>query len=230
MEDWVEARLAELAAAGLLREPTDSDLHLDESPRPGGDWLDACSNDYLGLGRVGVSRETLDSLEGARPGAGASRLVQGSFSEHRELEAELASWLGMQASLLTTSAFAANAGVIPALADSDSLIVSDALNHASIVDGCRLARARVTVVPHLDLGAIEVALRDRAAKAPAWVVSEALFSMDGDSPDLCALRALCDRFEAGLVLDEATPSVSWARPGRALRLSEASALRLWLRG
>jgi 8-amino-7-oxononanoate synthase len=203
MEDWVEARLADLAAAGLLREPADSDLHSSKSPGPGGEWLDVCSNDYLGLGRVGVSRETLDGLDGARPGAGASRLVQGSFPEHAELEGELATWLGMEGSLLTTSAFAANTGLLPALVDSDSLIVSDALNHASIVDGCRLSRARVAVVPHLDLGAVEAALRDRSARTPAWVVTEGLFSMDGDSPDPVALRALCNRFEAGLVLDEA---------------------------
>jgi 8-amino-7-oxononanoate synthase len=109
----------------------------------------------------------------------------------------------MDASLLTTSAFAANSGLLPALVDSDSLIVSDALNHASIVDGCRLARARVAVVPHLDLSAIEGALKDRSARTPAWVVTEGIFSMDGDSPDVVALRDLCDRFGAGLVLDEA---------------------------
>jgi 8-amino-7-oxononanoate synthase len=119
------------------------------------------------------------------------------------LEDELASWLGTEAALLTTSAFAANTGLIPALVDAESLIVSDALNHASIVDGCRLTRARVAVVPHLDLDAVESALRARSVRTPAWVATEAIFSMDGDSPDLVALRALCDRFEAGLVLDEA---------------------------
>jgi len=203
MHDWVRTRLAQLSEAGLLRDPGDSEVRIGVPAPSGGIWLDACSNDYLGLGRAPVSRETLDSLQGASPGAAAARLVQGTCAEHIALEAELAEWLGAEVSLLTTSAFAANVGLIPALVESESLIVSDALNHASIVDGCRLARARVVVTPHLDLSAVEAALRQRSASAPAWVVTEALFSMDGDSPDLVALRALCDRFEAGLVVDEA---------------------------
>jgi 8-amino-7-oxononanoate synthase len=202
MQDWVKAQLDGLATAGLLREPRDSGLHLSR-PAGGRDWLDACSNDYLGLGARAVSRETLEVLTGARAGAGASRLVQGSFAEHDALEHELAQWLGSEACLLTLSAFAANVGLIPAIAGPDSLVVSDALNHASIVDGCRLARARVVVTPHLDLSAVEAALKTHIGSAPAWVVSEGLFSMDGDSPELPELRALCDRYGAGLVVDEA---------------------------
>lgn len=202
MHQWVETRLNDLAAKGLLRDPADSGLHLSQAGG-GGDWLDACSNDYLGLGARGVSRETLEVLAGSRIGAGASRLVQGSFAEHEALERELANWLGTEACLLTSSAFAANVGLIPAIADADSLVVSDALNHASIVDGCRLARARVVVTPHLQVAAIEEALKTHSGGAPAWVVIEGLFSMDGDSPELPALRAVCDRYGAGLVVDEA---------------------------
>ncbi len=201
MEQWLTARLAELAAAGLLREPVDSELHL--SAAAGRPWLDACSNDYLGLGAYPVSRETMDSAFGTVIGSRASRLVQGTYPEHQALEAELAAWVGTEACLTTTSAFAANVGVIPALANADSLIVSDALNHASIVDGCRLARAPVAVTPHLDLTAVEAALRQHRGKAPAWVITEGLFSMDGDSPNLAELRPLCDRYGAGLLVDEA---------------------------
>jgi 8-amino-7-oxononanoate synthase len=202
MQEWLKARLLELEARQLLRDPVDSGLHQARPPR-GEAWLDACSNDYLGLGARTVSRETLSSLEGSRLGSGASRLVQGSFAEHEALERELADWLGAEAGLLTLSAFAANAGLIPALGEADSLVVSDALNHASIVDGCRLARARVVVTPHLELAAVEAALRDHRGSAPAWVVTEGLFSMDGDCPDLPELRALCDRYGAGLIVDEA---------------------------
>jgi 8-amino-7-oxononanoate synthase len=121
-----------------------------------------------------------------------------------ELESELAAWLGFQAALVTASAFGANQGLLPALAaERDALIVSDAANHASIIDGCRLARAKAVVVPHLDVEAVEQALSQRSSLAPAWVVTEGLFSMDGDSPDLQALRSVCDRFEAGLIVDEA---------------------------
>jgi 8-amino-7-oxononanoate synthase len=211
MRDWIRMRLEELAAKQLLRDPVDSELH--QSGAPSGDaWLDACSNDYLGLGARSVSRETLEELAGARVGAGASRLVQGSFPDHRELEAELADWLGADGCLLTLSAFAANVGLLPAIADTDSLIVSDSLNHASIVDGCRLARARVVVTPHLDVAAVEAALASHTGAAPAWVVVEGLFSMDGDSPDLRSLRSACDRFGAGLVVDEAH-SVGVRGPG-----------------
>jgi 8-amino-7-oxononanoate synthase len=121
-----------------------------------------------------------------------------------ELEQELADWLGAEVSLGTTSAFAANVGLIPALTDRDTLVISDALNHASIVDGCRLSRARIVVTPHLDLEAIETALRARlSTETTAWVVMEALFSMDGESPDLPRLSGLCAEYRAGLILDEA---------------------------
>ena len=203
MDEWLKVQLERLAAAGLLREPSDSDARAKLSRGAGEPLVDACSNDYLGLGARSVSRETLSRLEGAALGAGASRLVQGTTPEHLELERALAAWVRQPAALLSLSAFAANAGTLPALVEPDSLIVSDRLNHASIVDGCRLSKARVVVTPHLDLDAVEAALRARSSSAPAWVVSEGLFSMDGDSPDLPALRALCDRHGAGLYLDEA---------------------------
>lgn len=213
MQEWLKAQLAELQEAGLLREPADSELHLTGVPG-GGEWLDACSNDYLGLGAHPVSRETMDSVLTSRGGAGASRLVQGTFAEHLELERELADWLGHEAALLTASAFTANAGLLPALAGVDSLIISDELNHASIVDGCRLAKAKVVVTPHLDVGAVERALSEHRGTAPAWVVTEGLFSMDGDYPDLIGLRAACDRHGAGLVVDEAH-SIGVSGPGGA---------------
>jgi 8-amino-7-oxononanoate synthase len=149
-------------------------------------------------------------------------LVQGTFAEHRKLEVELADWLGTDAALLTASAFAANAGLLPAVAEADSLIISDALNHASIVDGCRLSRARVVVTPHLELAAIEAALRGPRGRGPTWVVTEGLFSMDGDMPDFVELRALCDRFGAGLIVDEAH-SLGLFGPGGAGLLAEAGA-------
>lgn len=205
MQKWIHAQLDELARVGALRDPNDADVReaMGRSNEPSRPLLDAASNDYLGLGARDVSRETLVGLAGLRVGAGASRLVQGTFAEHRELEAELARWTGFETSLLTSSAYAANAGALPAIAMDGALVISDALNHASIVDGCRLARAEVVVTPHLELEAVERALRTRVGAGPAWVVTEALFSMDGDRPDLASLRALCDRYGAGLMLDEA---------------------------
>ena len=153
-----------------------------------------CANDYLGLAGSPAAR--------ASAGAGGSRLVSGDHVEHRALEAGLARWLGTTSSLVFSSGYAANVGLLSSLAGPEDLIVSDALNHASLIDGARLSRARVVVVPHLDLDAIR-----RAVAAPrtgrAWVVTESYFSMDADAPDLAALRQICDHEAAGLIVDEA---------------------------
>lgn len=138
----------------------------------------------------------------APAGSGASRLVDGERAEHELLEQAFASFLGVEACLAFTSGYAANVGTVSALVAPGDLVVSDALNHASLIDGMRLARAKVAVVPHNDLAAIESALASRAA-GRAWVVVESYFSMDADGPDLAALRAICDRAEAALIVDEA---------------------------
>jgi 8-amino-7-oxononanoate synthase len=178
--------LAALDRAGLLRQ------------RPAAETADRvsfCSNDYLGLASVAGSASS-------PRGAGASRLVAGEHREHVDLERALAEWLGLPAALLFTSGYAANVGAVSALACSDDdVIISDALNHASLVDGCRLSRARTVVVPHCDLDAVRGALR--AYRGRRWVVTESYFSMDADSPDLAALRALTDEHEAALYVDEA---------------------------
>lgn len=130
-------------------------------------------------------------------------MVQGTWPEHEELEQALAAWVGADAALLFSSGFAANSGTIAALAGPGDVVVSDQLNHASIVDGCRLARAKTVVVPHLDLAALEDCLARSAPFRARWVVTESYFSMDGDGPQLAELRKLCDRHRAFLVVDEA---------------------------
>jgi 8-amino-7-oxononanoate synthase len=178
--------------------------------------------------------------------------VSGNQEAHEEAEAALASWLGTEAALLFSSGYAANVGVLSALAGAGDVIVSDALNHASIIDGCRLSGATVRVVRHLDVGHTEDALRDAGGARRRWVVSEGYFSMEGDSPDLAALRTLCDRHDAGLIVDEAhalgvfgprgtgvcalagvRPDVLIGTAGKALGLQGAfvagsSTLRSWL--
>jgi 8-amino-7-oxononanoate synthase len=215
LDAYLSAQLRTLSDAGLLRDPADAQtrLALAES-RP--DFIDACSNDYLGLAAspTDVSRET------ARVGAGASRLVQGTWPQHEALEGALAKWVGAESALLFSSGFAANVGALAALCGPDSVVLSDALNHASLIDGCRLSRAEVAVVPHLDLAALETALVYGTAARARWVVSEAYFSMDGDGPNLAALRAICDRHRAFLVLDEAH-SLGVYGPGGAGRSAEA---------
>ena len=196
---FLEEALRDLERNGLLRtRPAPVDV-VGQS---------FCSNDYLGL--AGRAQETR-----AARGAGASRLVVGENVEHQALEAELADWLGVDAALTFTSGYAANVGVMSALPRAEDLIVSDALNHASIIDGARLSRAEIAVVPHLDLGAVETALR-RTRGRRAWVVTESYFSMDADSPDLRGLRAVCDAAGAPLIVDEAHALGLYGSDGRGL--------------
>jgi 8-amino-7-oxononanoate synthase len=182
---FLDDALAEAEQKHLLRSRP--------APARGKD-LSFCSNDYLGLAsRLAAS---------AAGGSGASRLVSGERQEHVDLEGAIAELVGLPAALAFSSGYAANVGLMSALARPGDLVVSDALNHASIIDGIRLSRCRTAVVPHLDVAAVERALRDRGS-ARAFVVTESYFSMDADSPDLRALRALCDRHDAALVVDEA---------------------------
>ena len=153
-----------------------------------------CSNDYLGLAHSPAPH--------ASSGAGASRLIAGERYEHGRLEQRLSEWLGAEQTLLFSSGYAANVGVIQALVQREDLVVSDTLNHASIIDGLRMTRAQVEVVPHLAIDAVGAALRKPTA-GRRWVITETYFSMDADSPDLAALRRLCDEHGAGLIVDEA---------------------------
>jgi 8-amino-7-oxononanoate synthase len=200
-ESLLDQVLAELRAGSLLREPDDGTSRrnvagaaelLKLSP------LDASSNDYLGFASQPVSRETLGN-----PGAAASRLIHGSTPEHLALESELAGWVGAESALLFSSTYAANLGLISALGIPGSVILSDSANHASLIDGARLAKAEVRVLPHLDLTALDNALTDLRGSRACWVATESYFSMDGDGPDLRAMRALCDRHDACLIVDEA---------------------------
>ena len=237
----LDAELAHLAEVGLLREPA---VHR----AAGIPLLDLCSNDYLGY----ASEPSPASPGADRSGAGASRLVSGNDRAHEEAEATLASWLGAEAALLFSSGYAANVGVLAALASPGDVIVSDALNHASIIDGCRLSGATVRVVPHRDAAAVDAVLAASTSARRRWVVTESYFSMDGDIPDLAALRAHCDRHDAALIVDEAhafgvlgprgtglcadagvRPDVLVGAAGKALGLQGAFVLgsrplRLWL--
>ena len=144
--------------------------------------LGMCSNNYLGLANdprlVAAARATLDS-EGL--GAGASRLVSGSMAAHRKAESVLASFVIQPESVLFSSGYAANVGTLQALASHDDLIISDTLNHASLIDGCRLSRATTHVYTHCDPDHVRALLSEHRHKhARAFIVTDALFSMDGD--------------------------------------------------
>ena len=205
-ESLLGQTIAELRAGNLLREPDDGSARRGvaaAAERLGTVPLDASSNDYLGFAGQSVSRETLGNRPAPSSGAAASRLVHGSTAQHIKLESELASWVGAESGLLFSSAYAANLGLISALGVAGSVILSDSANHASLIDGARLAKAEVRILPHLDLEALTAALKDQRGSRACWVVTESYFSMDGDGPDLAALRALCDQHDACMIVDEA---------------------------
>ncbi|MER7819140.1 8-amino-7-oxononanoate synthase [Streptomyces sp. NPDC096153] len=193
--DWTDEAARRRAEAGLVRALR---------PRPAAsDLLDLASNDYLGLTRRAEVTEAAASAA-RRWGAGAtgSRLVTGSTELHAELERELAEFCGFEAALVFSSGYAANLAVLTALSTHGSLIVSDAGNHASIVDGCRLARAETAVVAHADPEAVAKTL-DAHPGRRALLVSDSVFSVDGDAAPLATFAGVCRGHGAALVVDDA---------------------------
>ena len=200
----IEERLEELRERGLYRRmrlvsgPQGPRVLLDGKP-----VLLLCSNNYLGLADHPRVREA--AAEAAMRwgvGAGASRLVSGNMTVHRRLESELADFEGSQACVLFGSGYLANAGIIGLLAREGDVVLSDALNHASIVDGCRLARARTFVYEHCDMEHLEHGLREAAGRA-SLIVSDGVFSMDGDVAPLPEIVELARRYDARVMVDEA---------------------------
>lgn len=204
-EDWASAKNAKARAKNRWRELTELDASGVRGVLAGQPFVSFSSNDYLGLSVhpavLGAAHEALGRW-GA--GAGSARLLYGSRPVHHDLEAELAAWKSSQAALLFPSGYATNVGVLSALAGRGVLICGDALNHASIIDGCRLAvslGASYETFPHLEAGAIETLLAGWEGRA--LVVSDTVFSMDGDVASVSDLAEVCARHGALLVLDEA---------------------------
>ena len=193
--DWLDEAAAERAARGL---------HRVLRPRPADDRvLDLASNDYLGLGRhPEVVEAAVASTRRWGAGATGSRLVTGTTDEHLALERELAEFCGQPAALVFSSGYTANLGAVVALSGRGSLIVSDGGSHASLVDACRLSRARVVVVDRGDVEATARALAGRTEER-AVVVTDSVYSADGELAPLLALHGACRAHGAVLLVDEA---------------------------
>jgi len=200
----VARRLDELRELGLYRRtrmvsgPQGPRVVLDGRP-----VLLLCSNNYLGLADHPRVREA--AAEAAMRwgvGAGASRLVSGTMTVHRRLEERLAAFEGTQSALLFGSGYLANVGIVSALAPQGSVVFSDELNHASIVDGCRLARARTFVYRHGDVEHLAWGLRETGDSA-ALIVTDSVFSMDGDIAPLAEIVDLAHEHGARIIVDEA---------------------------
>lgn len=204
VDAWSQTELVSLQAKGLARrlEPLESAqgpvIRVD-----GQSLINFSSNDYLGLANDAQVRDAARvALERFGVGTGSSRLVVGDTSEHQALEAELARFEGTEAALLFNSGYAANTAVLPALLGPHDVVFSDALNHASLIDGCRLSKARVVVYPHRDVMELERLLEVHQGRR-RLIVTDTVFSMDGDRAPLRALATLAKTHGAGLYVDEA---------------------------
>jgi len=195
--DDLAARAAERERLGLTR-------HLvPHTPASQGSLLDLAGNDYLGLlHRPDVIASAVAAARQYGGGAGASRLVTGSLDLHERLERELAALTGSAGALVFSTGYAANLGAVTALSDADTLIVSDAHVHASLIDAARLSRAQVAVAAHNDLADVERLLRGRTQRR-AMVVVESVYSVLGDAAPLAELADLAGRHDAVLLVDEA---------------------------
>ncbi len=192
LERRSRARLAELESAGLMRSLRS----------PAG--IDLSSNDYLGLAAHPLLREAMaESAERDGCGSTGSRLLRGERDSFRRLEQRFARFKRTERSLYFSSGYLANLAVLSTFAEEGDVIFSDERNHASLIDGMRLSRARRVIFPHNDVYALSRLLREETGGGQAFVVTESLFSMDGDMAPLAEYAALCRAHGAALIVDEA---------------------------
>ena len=206
-EESLAADLAAVDAAGLRRRM-----------RIGSEGLVSfADNDYLGLANDPRVREAAAKAAmeyGA--GSGASRLVTGTLPPHLKLERHLAAFKGADDAVVYSTGYMANLGAISALVGRGDVVFSDALNHASIIDGCRLSGAEVVVYPHLDMDALDGMLAEARGARRMLVVSDGVFSMDGDILDLPRFLEVCKKYDAFSMVDEAHALGVVGRTGRGL--------------
>ncbi len=205
IEKALGADLESISRAGLHRH-----LRCIESAQEpfvtieGRRYLLFCSNNYLGLAtHPRVIAAARDALERFGAGAVSSRLISGHMTPHAELEEKIASWKGVERALVFSTGYQANVGVVTALVGPEDVVLSDELNHASLIDGCRLSRARVRVYRHNDFDHLAALLRESSSARRRLVVTETIFSMDGDRAPLADIVEACERHDAWLAVDEA---------------------------
>ncbi len=203
--DFISAELKALQDAGLYRRlrrvegDQDSTLTLD-----GREVINFSSNNYLGIANhPALAAAAKAAIDRYGCGSGASRLISGNMTLHEELEAKLAKFKNTEAALVFNSGFQANIGILATLAGEGDVILSDALNHASVIDGCRLSKAQTLVYAHSDLKGLEAGLKQAAPARRRLIVSETIFSMDGDEAPLAAIVELAEKYDAMVMVDEA---------------------------
>ncbi len=216
---WIDEELAALKEAGLythirtIESPQDAWLTVD-----GRRVLNFCSNNYLGLANhprlVEAARRAMEQYG---VGPGAVRTIAGTMTLHVELERRLAAFKGVEAAITFQSGFAANLATIPAIVGREDVIFSDQLNHASIIDGCRLSRAKIIAYPHNDVEALEDLIKEHGPQyRRKLIVTDGVFSMDGDIAPLPRLAELSKRYGCILMVDDAHGEGVLGRGGRGI--------------
>ena len=202
---FIEEELEQLRSASLYRR-----LRLIDGEQgpvvevDGQKALNFCSNNYLGLADHPELRAAAkEAIDRYGCGSGASRLICGNMTLHEELESKIAALKGTEAALVFNSGFQANAGILPTLVGDGDFVFSDALNHASIIDGCRLSRSKVVVYRHRDVSHLEHRLKEAPAHSRKLIVTESLFSMDGDEAPLAEIVEVAGRHGGLVMVDEA---------------------------
>ncbi|MDR7485434.1 MAG: glycine C-acetyltransferase [Armatimonadota bacterium] len=213
---FVEEELRDLRARGLWRWP-----RLLEGPQEpvarydGREVINLCSNNYLGLANhPALKAAALEAVATYGVGSGAVRTIAGNMAIHQQLEAELAAYKQTEAALLFQSGFAANAGTVAALLGKGDVVVSDELNHASIIDGCRLSGAEKKIFPHRDVAAARRLLAESRGARRVLLITDGVFSMDGDLAPLPDLVEAAEAFGAIMMVDDAHASGVLGRDGR----------------
>lgn len=203
--EWIEKELGTLQQAGLMRElkkviPAEENYLLLNGKR----HLDFSGNDYLGLRRhPKLIEASCSATQRFGTGSGASRLISGNLSLYDELESEIARFKHYSAGLVFNSGYCLNASVIPAVVGPDDAVILDRLNHASLIDGAKLSGARMLVYPHCDMNALEKALYSAGRFKRRLLVTDTVFSMDGDIAPLKQIATLAEKHDAELFVDEA---------------------------
>ncbi len=204
MIEWIAGELLELKKKGLYR----SLCIIESAQEPkiildGRELIHLCSNNYLGLTtHPKVKRAAIEALEQYGTGSGGSRLTCGNHEPYNTLEQRIAKFKGTEDAIVFSTGYMANIGTISAMIGKNDLILSDELNHASIVDGCRLSKADVLVYPHRDASFIETTLRNSKHKKKL-VVTDGIFSMDGDIAPLFEIVELAEKYDAMVMVDDA---------------------------
>lgn len=203
--DFFKTELEQIKNAGLYRRMRR--VEGDQGPTlsiDGHEIINFSSNNYLGIANhPDLAAAAKAAIDRYGCGSGASRLISGNMTLHEELENQLAEFKGTEAALVFNSGFQANTGVISTLAGEDDAIFSDTLNHASIIDGCRLARANTFVYAHNDLDQLEAQLSQATGFRRKLIVTESIFSMDGDEAPLTGIVELAEKYGAMVMVDEA---------------------------